>query len=95
MNSLFKSHAYNAKKTQNASEEATVYFAWIDRVTIANEKASGQWERNGLTLPDPQCHTAPAGTVFLQPSHSLKTKSQIISLNMGLKWSYMIKCACI
>ncbi len=73
----------NAKKTQNAPEQATVYFAWIDRVSIANEKASGQWERNGLTLPDPQCHKAPAGTVSPQPSHSLKTKSQIISLNIG------------
>ncbi len=73
----------NAKKTQNASEQATVYFAWIDGVSIANEKASGQWKRNGLTLPDPQCHKAPAGTVSPQPSHSLKTKSQIISLNMG------------
>lgn len=63
-----------------------MYFACIDRVTIANEKASGQWEKNGLTLPVLQCHTAPAGTVFPQRSHSLKTKSQIIILNMTLSF---------
>lgn len=74
MNDPFKSDAYDAKKTLNGSEQATMYFACIDQVTIANEKASGQREKNGLTLPDLQCHTAPAGTVFPQRSHSLKTK---------------------